>query len=94
MKEVTRARFVPAHYNCDLFKKIELLKHDTKSAEDYFQEMEIAIIRANIDETEEETCMLLEWTQPSHQENHRLPTVLQSPRACPPSNQSRVTSAG
>src|SRR6187399_1953819 len=55
MKEVMRARFVPTHYNRDLFKKLQLLKQGTKSVEEYYKEMEIAMIRANITEDEEQT---------------------------------------
>ena len=50
-----RARFVPTHYNRDLFKKLQLLKQGTKSVEEYYKEMEIAMIRANITEDEEKT---------------------------------------
>ena len=55
MKEVMRARFVPTHYNRDFFKKLQLLKQGTKSVEEYYKEMEIAMIRANITEDEEQT---------------------------------------
>ena len=55
MKEVMRARFVPTHYNRDLFKKLQLLKQGTKSVEEYYKEMEIAMIRANITEDDEQT---------------------------------------
>ena len=48
MKDVMRARFVPTYYNRDLFKKLQLLKQGTKSVEEYYKEMEIAMIRANV----------------------------------------------
>ena len=44
MKDVMRARFVPTYYNRDLFKKLQLLKQGTKSVEEYYKEMEIAMI--------------------------------------------------
>ena len=44
-----------SHYNRDLFKKLQLLKRGTKSVEEYYKEMEIAMIRANITEDEEQT---------------------------------------
>ena len=44
MKDVMRARFVPTYYNCNLFKKLQLLKQGTKSVEEYYKEMEIAMI--------------------------------------------------
>jgi hypothetical protein len=54
-KEIMRAHFVPTHYNRDLFKKLQLLKQGTKPVEDYYQEMEIAMIRASVKEDEEQT---------------------------------------
>ena len=53
MKDVMRSRFVPTHYSRDLFKKLQPLKQGTKSVEAYYQEMEIAMIRANVKEDDE-----------------------------------------
>ena len=60
MKDLMQARFVPTHYNRDVFKKLQQLKQGTKSVEEYNQEMEIAMIRANVKEDEEQTmaCFL------------------------------------
>jgi hypothetical protein len=55
MKEQMRVCFVPTHYTHDLFKKLQVLKHGTKSVGEYFQEMEIAMIRANVKEDAEQT---------------------------------------
>ena len=55
MKDVMRAHFVPNYYNRDLFKKLQLLKQGTKSVEEYYKEMEIAMIRANVTEDDEQT---------------------------------------
>ena len=55
MKDVMRARFVPTYYNHDLFKKLQLLKQGTKSVEEYYKEIEIAMIRANVKEDDEQT---------------------------------------
>ena len=44
MKDVMRACFVPTYYNRDLFKKLQQLKQGTKSVEEYYKEMEIAMI--------------------------------------------------
>lgn len=55
MKDVMRARFVPTHYSRDLFKKLQLLKQGTKSVEEYYKEMEIEMIRANVKEDDEQT---------------------------------------
>ena len=46
---------MPNYYNRDLFKKIQLLKQGTKSVEEYYKEMEIAMIRANVMEDDEQT---------------------------------------
>jgi len=35
---------VPNYYNHDLFKKLQQLKQGTKSVEEYYMEMEIAMI--------------------------------------------------
>ena len=59
MKNVARARFMPTNYSCDHFKKLQLLKQGTESVEDYYQEMEIAMIRANVKEDGEQTMARL-----------------------------------
>ena len=60
MKDVMRAHFMPTYYYCNLFKKLQLLKQGTKSVEEYYKEMEIAMIRANVTEDDEQTmaCFL------------------------------------
>ena len=55
MKDLMQSRFVPTHYNRDLFKKLQQLKQGTKSVEEYYQEMQIAMIRANVKEDDEQT---------------------------------------
>ena len=55
MKDVMRARFMPTYYNRDLFKKLQQLKQGTKRVEEYYKEMEIAMIRANVTEDDEQT---------------------------------------
>src|SRR3954453_5413408 len=59
MKEVMHARFVPEHYTRDLFNKLTKLTQGTKSVEDYYKEMEIIMMGANIDEDEEHTIARL-----------------------------------
>lgn len=49
MKRVMRKRFVPNHYYRELFKKLQGLRQGTKSVEDYHKEMEVAMIRANVE---------------------------------------------
>lgn len=53
MKPVMRRRFVPTHYHRDLYQKLQRLSQRPKSVEEYHQEMEVAMIRANINEVRE-----------------------------------------
>lgn len=55
MKAVMRRRFVPTHYYRDLHLKLQSLRQGSKSVEDYYKEMEIALIRANVEEDREAT---------------------------------------
>ena len=55
MNDVMRARFMHTHYTHDLFKKLQLLKQGTKTVEEYYQEMEISMIRADVKEDDEQT---------------------------------------
>ena len=55
MKDVIRACFVSTYYNRNLSKKLQLLKQGTKSVEEYYKEMDIAMIRANVMEDDEQT---------------------------------------
>ncbi|XP_042448962.1 uncharacterized protein LOC122033873 [Zingiber officinale] len=55
MKAVIRRRFVPSHYYRDLHLKLQSLKQGSMTVEDYHKEMEIALIRANIEEDREAT---------------------------------------
>ena len=50
-----RKRFVPSHYYRELYKKLQGLRQGNKSVEEYYQEMEIAMIRANVEEDREAT---------------------------------------
>ncbi|KAJ4715126.1 Transposon Ty3-I Gag-Pol polyprotein [Melia azedarach] len=53
MKLVMRKRFIRSHYYRDLHRKLQGLVQDSMSVEDYYKEMEIAMIRANIEENRE-----------------------------------------
>jgi len=55
MKRELRARFVPKHYHRDLFDKLQNLKQGSLSVDEYYKEMEKAMIRANVYEDEEQT---------------------------------------
>ena len=50
-----RRRFVPSHYYRDLHLKLQSLKQGIRIVENYHKEMEITLIRANIDEDKEAT---------------------------------------
>ncbi|KAJ4701057.1 Mutant gag-pol polyprotein [Melia azedarach] len=55
MKLVMHKRFIPNHYYRDLHRKLQGLVQGSMSVEDYYKEMEIAMIRANIEEDREAT---------------------------------------
>ena len=55
MKRIMRRRFVPSYYHRDLHNKLQRLIQGSKSVEEYFKEMEIAKIRANVEEDNEAT---------------------------------------
>ncbi|KAJ4708850.1 Transposon Ty3-I Gag-Pol polyprotein [Melia azedarach] len=55
MKLIMRKRFIPNHYYRDLYRKLQGLVQGSMSVEDYYKEMEIAMIRANIEEDREVT---------------------------------------
>ena len=55
MKRIMQKRFVPSHYHRDLFQKLQTLKQGNRSVEDYFKEMEMSMMRANIVEDREAT---------------------------------------
>ncbi|XP_035816895.1 uncharacterized protein, partial [Zea mays] len=55
MKREMRIRFVPKHYRRDLFDKLQNLRQGSFFVEDYYKEMEKAMIRANVYQDEEQT---------------------------------------
>ncbi|XP_056855374.1 uncharacterized protein LOC130504765 [Raphanus sativus] len=55
MKSLMRRRFVPSHYHRDLHQKLRLLTQGSKSVEEYYQEMELLMLRAKISEDSEAT---------------------------------------
>ncbi|XP_059446591.1 uncharacterized protein LOC132178154, partial [Corylus avellana] len=55
MKAIMRRRFVPSHYYRDLYQKLQSLTQGYRSVDDYYKEMEIAMIRANVEEDREAT---------------------------------------
>ena len=55
MKATMKRRFVPSHYYRDLYKKLQSLTQGCRSVDNYHKEMEIAIIRVNVEEDREAT---------------------------------------
>ena len=55
MKSVMRKRFIPSYYHRDLYQRLQSLTQGNQSVEDYYKEMEVAMIRADIEEDREAT---------------------------------------
>ncbi|PKI58547.1 hypothetical protein CRG98_021059 [Punica granatum] len=53
MKRVMRKRFVPSYYYRELYNKLQSLRQGNRSVEEYFKEMEVAMIRADADLTKD-----------------------------------------
>ena len=54
-----KERFVPPHYVREMHKKLQRLYQGSKSVDDYYKEMEISLIRENIEGTNEATMTRL-----------------------------------
>ncbi|XP_030924714.1 uncharacterized protein LOC115951698 [Quercus lobata] len=55
MKMLMRRCFVPNHYYRGLYQKLQRLTQGSKSVDEYYEEMEVAMIRANVEEDREAT---------------------------------------
>ena len=53
MKKIMRRRYVPRHYYRDLYRELQGLTQGSKSVEEYYQAMEVAMIKANVEEDRE-----------------------------------------
>ena len=53
MKTSMKKRFIPSHYHRKLYQWLENLSQGSESVEDYHKEMEIAMIKANVEEDSE-----------------------------------------
>ena len=53
--KIVMSLFVPSHYYRELCQKLQSLTQGNQSVEDYYKEMEIAMIRANAEEEREAT---------------------------------------
>jgi len=59
MKRIMKERFVLPYYVREIHNKLQRLYQESKSVDDYYMEMEISLIRANIEETNEATMAIL-----------------------------------
>ncbi|XP_065879412.1 uncharacterized protein [Euphorbia lathyris] len=57
LKKVMKKRFVPAHYYKELLKELQSMSQGNQSVEDYHKQLEMALIRADIQEDEEATMV-------------------------------------
>ena len=55
MKRLMRRRFVSSYYCRDLHNRLQSIKQGNKSVDEYYKEMEVAKIRANVEEEDEAT---------------------------------------
>jgi hypothetical protein len=53
LKRVMRARFIPSYYAHDLLHKLQQLRQGTRSVEEYYQELQMGMLRCNLVEGEE-----------------------------------------
>ena len=54
MKQVMRRRFVPSSYQRDLHNRLQMLKQEKRSVDEYYKEMELLLVRARIREDPEQ----------------------------------------
>jgi hypothetical protein len=52
-KGVMQARFVLSYYARDLINKLQQLKQGARSVEEYYQELQIGMLRCNLEERED-----------------------------------------
>nr|XP_027062822.1 uncharacterized protein LOC113689218 [Coffea arabica] len=55
LKALIQKRFVPSYYNRDLHSKLQTLTQGNMSVEDYYKEIEMAMMRANLQEDSKAT---------------------------------------
>ncbi|XP_071912236.1 uncharacterized protein [Coffea arabica] len=55
LKGMMRTRFVPNHYYRDLYQRLQTLTQGTRSVDEYHKEMEILMLRADVQEDKEAT---------------------------------------
>lgn len=50
LRTLMRKRFISPRYHSDLYNKLQNLQQGSKNVEDYYKEIEMAMIRANIED--------------------------------------------
>ena len=55
MKRVMWKRFIPTYYYQELYNKLKNLSQGNRSMEEYYKNMEVAMVRVNIEEDREAT---------------------------------------
>jgi len=50
-----KKRYIPKHYHRELFNHLQMITQSNKSVDEYHKELEIVMIRANVNEDEETT---------------------------------------
>jgi hypothetical protein len=45
-----RAKFIPSYYAHDILNKLQQLRQDAKSVEEYYQELQMGMLRCNLEE--------------------------------------------
>jgi hypothetical protein len=50
LKTIMKKRYVPKHYYRELFNRLQMITQGNKSVEEYQKELEVAMIRANVNE--------------------------------------------
>ena len=55
LKKLMRTKFVPVHHKRELFQRLQTLSQGSKSVDEYFKSIELALMRTDIDEDEEAT---------------------------------------
>jgi hypothetical protein len=53
LKQIMRARFVPSYYAHDLLHKLQQLRQGSKSVEEYYQELQMGMLRCGLEENED-----------------------------------------
>jgi hypothetical protein len=55
LKTIMKKRYVPKHYYWELFNCLQMITQGNKSVKEYHKELEMAMIRANVNEDEKVT---------------------------------------